>query len=471
MESMARPLRALHEDVSWFARATEVKLLHVRCGAALRKSALKLLAAGELSLDNQSPFVVLEDAWRLADGGWRVRAQRLAEHWEGRRRVLSEEGIELGSLSGRAPASPDPHAAFGGWVNLVLQCVRPPLEGLVIVLAPALIEDGGLFEAELRELVMQPELAAARWIVMDMQEAPLAALHEELGARAMQNACVRDDAAFVQDLNAMMASVDPELPGPARAGAAWPRGIIPPPRKGDRTPTVEQQAEVDVELAAAGMSPALAGSQGARMQQYMLAAAVQMKLGNGELAIQHQREACRIAAEAQGERELVLQWMVLAGYELALGREDESYRQYAGVAQKAEELELHLERAQAGLALALMDARAGRHPDAAGQYARSAEHALKANATGLAIECWRLAGQMAAEAQLGDRATECWRQAIELAEGAAPDVAKTSSAPRAARELAALLRARGLGAQAESLEHQANRIEQGDTRAAAEALF
>jgi len=470
MESMARPLRALHEDVSWFARATEVKLLHVRCDAALRKSAVRLLLAGELHADNRSPFVLLEDAWKTVDPGWGTRAKRLAEHWEGRRRVLSEEGIELGSLSGRRPASADPHAAFGGWLDLVLQCVRAPLEGLVVVLAPPRIENGDAFEAELRELVLQPELSAARWIVMDVQEAPLDDLKAELGRRALTSACVRDDDAFARDLNAMMASVDPELPGPARAGAAWPRGVIPPPRPGETAPTVEQQANVDVELAAAGMSPALAGPQGARMQQYMLAAAVQMKLGNGELAVQHQREACRIADEAQGGRELVLQWMVLAGYELARGSEAEAYRQYAGVAAKAEELGLDLERAQAGLALALLDARAGRDADAMARYATSAEFATRAEAPGLAIESWRLAGQMAAEVQLEEHAAECWRRAIELTEGAEADVARGSSAPRAARELAALLRARGLGPQADSLEHQANRIEQGETRAAAEAL-
>lgn len=470
MESLARPLRALLEDASWFARATEVKLLHVRCDAALRKSALKVLLGMELHADNRSPFVLLEDAWKLVDTGWAMRSRRLVEHWEGRRRVLAEEGIELGSLSGQRPASTDPLAAFGGWLNLVLRCVRPPLEGLVVVLAPTQIEDAVAFESELRELMRRPELTSARWVVVDVGEAPLERLHEEMGVAAMRNECVRDDDAFGQDLTAMMTSVDPELPGPASAGAAWPRGVIPPQRKGELAPTDDEQAEVDIELAAAGISPGLVGKQGQRMQQYMLAAAIQLKQGNGELALQYQREACNIADAIHAGRELVLQWMVLAGYELALGHEDESHRQYAGVAERAEQEGFFLERAQAGLALALIDCRAGRHPEAATRYARAAAFASRADATGLAIECWRLAGHMAAEASLEERAADCWQQAIELAEDSEADVAKTSSAPRAARQLAELLRARGLADRAAALEAQANRLEQGETRAAMEGL-
>jgi len=471
MESIARPLRQLHEDVSWFARATEVKLLHVRCDTALRKSALQVVVAGELHADNRSPFVLLEDAWKVADPGWPLRSHRLVEHWEGRRRVQAEEGIELGSLSGQRPASRDPLAAFGGWLNLVLQCVRPPMEGFVVVLAPTRVEDPVAFESELTELIRRPELASARWVVADVMEAPLERLHEELGSAAMRSECVRDDGALGQDLSALMTSVDPELPGPAKAGAAWPRGVLPPPRKGDLEPTEEQQAEVDIEMAAAGVSPALAGPQGLRMQQYMLAAAIQMKQGNGELAIQHQREACRLAHEAHAARELVLQWMVLAGYELALGREDEAYGQYAGAAERAEQEDLNLERAQAGLALALIDARAERHAEGAAQYASAADFALRAGATGLAIESWRLAGHMAAAARLEERAAECWQRAIALAEDSDAEVAKGSSAPIAARQLAERLRARGLGPQADALEEQANRLEQGQTRVAMEGLL
>lgn len=466
MESVAKPLRRLEEDAKWFARATELSLLHVTCSADLRRAALKVLTGGiEFHPNNRSPVVLLEDAWTTADPGWSVRAKRMVEHWEGRVRVLAEEGIELGSLSGQRPASADPLGAFGGWLNLVLQAVRPPLRGLVVVLAPTRIEEPGAFEEEVRELVRRPELRGARWVVVDMQEAALDALHQELGDRALRCACVRDDDAFARDLDAMMTSVDPEMPGPARAGAAWPRGVIPPDRPGQPSaPSEEAQQTVDVELAAAGANPVLAGPQGVRMQQCMVAAAVSLKQGDARRAIEHQAEACRIAYESGAQREALVQHLVLAGHKLAVGMEAEAHADYLSASQRAEEWGCPLEHAQASLALALLEARYGRHPEAAAHYGRAAASARAADATGLAIECWRLAGQMAAEADLDERAAACFQRAIELAEDAEPQIAKTSSAPAAARQLAARLRAKGLGAQADSLEHTANRLEEGMPR-------
>lgn len=224
-----------------------------------------------------------------------------------------------------------------------------------------------------------------------------------------------------------------------------------------------------LKLAAAGISPALVGVQGLRLEQYVLAAAIAMKRGDGATAIAYQREACRIAFAANAQREAVILWMVVAGYELALGRETNAEQEYRGVAEYAASAGFPLERAQAGLALALIAARRGMHADAAREYSIAADAALAAGATGLAIECWRLTGHMASELGLHERAAECWLRAIELAEGSEPNAARVSSAPRAARELVQLLRARGQTAQATALEHQANRIEEGDTRAAREA--
>ncbi len=281
----------------------------------------------------------------------------------------------------------------------------------------------------------------------------------------MRCRCVRDDGAAAQDLDTLMRSIDPSMNGPARAGAAWPRGVLPPPRAGEPPPPAEEDREaIDIELAAAGVNPVLAGEQGARMQQYMLAAAVQLKQGNRAQAVAYQNEACRIAYASGAEREALMQHIALAGYQLTAGMEREAWTEYTSAAQRAGEWGCDLEHAQANLALALLEARYGRHAEAAACYGRAAESARRANATGLAIESWRLAGQMAAEAQLDERAAECFYRAIELAEDAEPDVAKTSSAPEAARQLAARLRARGLLAQADSLEHTANRLEAGMPR-------
>ncbi|MBX3275017.1 MAG: hypothetical protein KF729_32430 [Sandaracinaceae bacterium] len=464
MESLAKPLRALEDDLRWFVRATELRLLHVTASPGLRGAALKVIAGMEALPANRSPFTVLEDPFLRADHGWSSRARRMVEDWEGRVRVMAETGLELGSLSGQRPASGDPLAAFGGWLNLVLSALRPPLDGLVVVLAPTRVDDAAAFEGELVELLRRPELTRARFVVVELGEADLPRLHEELGGAALRSRCERDDAAFAQDLNALMRSVDPALPGPARAGAAWPRGVVVPPRPGEREPTPEQQEAVDIELAAAGVSPALAGAAGVRMQQYVLAGALHLREGNGPTAIDCQRQACHLAYEAGAKREALIQHLVLAGYELAAGMDADAAREYASASERAEQWDCPLEAAQAELALAVITARQRRHPEAAAHYARSAEAARRADATGLAIEGWRLAGQMAAHAGLDERAAECFGRAIELAEDAEPDVAASSSAPRAARELAERLRAKGLGVQADSLEHTANRLEEGMPR-------
>lgn len=466
MDSFAKPLRQLHEDAVWFARAAELRALHVTCSTALRSAAIETLAQTiEFHPDNKCPVLVLEDPWLVAGPGWRARAQRMVELWEGRVRVLAEHGLELGTMSGQRPASPDAFGAFGGWVNLLLQALRPPLEGLAIVLAPTRIEDADAFEAELLELVRQPELEAARWVVVEAEEAPLARLHEQLGEDLLHSVCLLDDGAFAADLDAMVSSIDPEGTGPARAGAAWPRGVVPPVRVGEpEPPTPEQQKLLDATLEASGVNPALAGPLGARMQQHVMAAAVYLKQGNGSAALEHQKAAVGIASEAGARQHELLMRLVLGGYYLALEHHADAREQYTAVASQAEAGDLWLEHAQARLALALMDAREEQHAPAAAHYAAAADAAVRAETPSLAIECWRLAGQMAAEADLESRAVECFQRAIDLAEGAEPDVAATSSAPKAARQLAARLRAQGLEAQAASLEQTAGRLEEGMPR-------
>lgn len=210
MESTAAPLRRLNDDATWFARATELRLLHVTCSTNLRAAALKTLVGSiEFHPDNRSPMLSLEDAWTRQDPGWKLRTQRMVEDWEGRVMVLAEHDVELGTLAGQVPASAEPLAAFGGWVHLISQRVLPPLEGLVVMLAPTRIEEPESFERELRDLITRPELSGVRWVIVDVQEASLDALHEELGEAALRSECVRDDDAFADDLNALMSSIDP----------------------------------------------------------------------------------------------------------------------------------------------------------------------------------------------------------------------------------------------------------------------
>lgn len=459
MDSLAQPLRKLYEDAGWFARARELKLLHVQCSSTLRDAALRVLAATEFHADNRSPFVVLAETHTVADDGWEARSKRIVKHWDERFAASILEGLELGELEPSAPTANTPLAVFGVWLVRMLAALRPPLEGLVVVLAPTRVEDASAFERDLTELVTRRELRAVRWMVLELGDAPLAGLIATLGPAALSCRCAEDADALDRDLAALAAGMDPVASGPARSGAAWPRGILPPSRPGERTPTRAQEEQRDLELAAAGVNAVLAGPDGTRMKQHMLLASVAARRQASTDAFTHQLTAVRIAYEAGATREALLQHLVLAGYYHSFGHAADAEREYATVAQRAAEWGCALETAQAHLALALFAAHGKRYAEAAEHYAAAAEASQRAEAPAIAIECWRLAGQLALELGLETRAIECWKRAIELVQEGTVELAKASSAPEAARQLARLLRSRGLHAQADALDHQAHRLQ------------
>jgi hypothetical protein len=113
------------------------------------------------------------------------------------------------------------------------------------------------------------------------------------------------------------------------------------------------------------------------------------------------------------------------------------------------------------LALGLVFAVDQRYADAANEYVACARRAEQAGVPLIAIEAWRLAGQI--QLQLGHEAHAacCFREAIRLAEGSEVDVASSSSAPEAARALAKRYQDKGQRVQAESLFQQADAIERG----------
>jgi hypothetical protein len=79
--------------------------------------------------------------------------------------------------------------------------------------------------------------------------------------------------------------------------------------------------------------------------------------------------------------------------------------------------------------------------------------------TVLAIESYRLCGQLLFTRNRIELTIHAWKKALELAEVAPPDVASASSAPVVARTLAEACRKHGLKKQAESFEAQAAAFE------------
>lgn len=228
MQSVSDPLNLLHEDGSWFARAHEMRLWVVRCDENLRGSVLTLLPKLEFHHDNVFAWPVLPDPHTEADPGWQLRANRLAEDWARRVEAFAEEEIE--QLPVQAAQSPRGLDAFRTTAVAVLEGMAEPLLGLVVVLAPTVVEQARGLEATLTELMGDPALQHCRWvIVLDLDVPPPHALLRALGPeRSMTTVCRVDEAQQKQDLDAMLAGGDS-----VRFGMAGPVGVTPPTRVDD----------------------------------------------------------------------------------------------------------------------------------------------------------------------------------------------------------------------------------------------
>ncbi|HYD39891.1 MAG TPA: hypothetical protein VEB43_03600 [Anaeromyxobacter sp.] len=519
MQSISRALCRLHEDASWFARAHELRLLAVRTSADLRKPAMKALAQAEYHHDNASPWVLLEDSRTAEDDGWQARANRLLEDWDRRRKAFAKEGIELPpverggadlaavpSAPGRppapsAPATPAKGAAPAavtatlrmraadvlravaraaapeptprpGAVEVfrkagpaarvqpflraaagVAAALRDPYRGLVLVLAPAAVDDARAFEAELEVLLQAPELVRCRLVLLVVDVDPPKRLLAALDGRALASECLVDPAAFERDVEALAS-------GGARGGFAGPSGVARP-RRVDDPPELPKDV-LDEELRKAGIDPRYV-EEAPRLRDLVLGAALAMKQGRGEDAVRMQREACAVAGAIDLHQIKVICQIALASYLSGLGRAADAVRELEDAAAYAKAHALLVQESQAHLALGMLHAVAKRPGPATQSYVQAAKVAEAAQMPLIAVEGWRLAGQLALGAKLEPQATRAFMEAIRVASNAEPHMAKRSSAPEAARTLAALCRKHKLMAQADSLEAQAKAMEAAES--------
>jgi hypothetical protein len=475
MEAIAIPLRRLHEEAAWFARAAELRLLHVTADATLRGPALEVLMAQELHADNRALFFRFDDPVTGAARGWPERAARLRQQVAEKTEALAPAGIHLPPLpdaavtaaaAGRGPAAELAAILFEARGVLV-----PPLAQIVVVMAPVRVDDGALFADEMASLVGARELGHVRWIVVETDGAALAPLARELGAAALQCACAVD-AAAQEDALAALGAV-PAAQAPAGAGAPpgtttrGPRWRAPgagpavpaPARAGDAP------AARDAEVHAAGLTPAFVDGGGDALKRLVLGAALAMRNAKPVDAITLQARAAALCAEMGMADAQVLNLHVLAGYLVAAAqgaRARDVYRQAGEIARAHGHKDLE---AQSELALGMLEAVDRVPTKAAAHYAAAARLAEEAKIEALAIEAWRMAGQLASEARLEASAVECWQRALDLAAALEPQAAQATSAAEIARALAALHRRRGQLAQAQALEERGAAIEEGTPRA------
>jgi tetratricopeptide (TPR) repeat protein len=452
VQSFSTPLNSLHDDGSWFARAHELRLWVVRCDANLRKTALKLVPQLEFHADNHCAWPVLAHAHMASDDGWQVRANVLVADWARRVTAFAEAGV--------AQAEVDPaagvvgFAAFRATLAAILEAMVEPLRGLVVVLAPTIVQRPDVLEEALMHLLADSGLQRARWVVLVDVDVPLPRrLLDALGdEHALAGEYRVDEAQHRRDLAAMLQA------SPARFGTAFPVGVEPPRRVDDPPPV--SKAERDEALRAAGIDPVLL-DVAPQIRAKVFGAALAMKDGQGREAIELQREARDLCASVGMVEMQVIIWVALASYLSGLDQRREAKRELLGAIELAHAHDLLRVESQAHLALGLLHGLDRAYPEAIHSYVDAAKTAEAGDEPTLAIEAWRMAGQLAAQIGQDDAAANALHEALRVATGVPVSAQKTTSAPEAARQLATIYQRHGVTAQAASLFAQADAMEAG----------
>ena len=475
MQAISEAISRLHEEVAWFTRAHEIRLLVIRTSGDLRKTVLKLLPKYEYHADNFSPWVLLEDAFTDNDDGWQTRANRLVGDWEMRREAFAEENIALPKVDVATISIPESQAASHSYYSTdrsrsllqlnifyrtalaVLDAIREPLKGLVLLISPTIIDNHTALETDLETLLSDQSLKPCRFILVTDIESPIPEkLLERLGSEGLFCDCIADEAQQDRDLEALISGSGGETA--SGTVGAYPKGIVPPRRVDD--PPELSKKERDAALRDAGINPRYL-DEAPRLRSLVLGAAFAMKKGKGGEALTMQSEACDLCENLGMHEMKVICQVALASYLSGLGKRDQAIMELRKATQYAENHGLPKSQSQAHLALGLVYGVGGQTREAAQEDMFSAKAAEAAKIEILAIEGWRLAGQYTLQAGEGDRAEACFREALRVAGQSDANVVKNSSAADVARLLATQLKKKGLNAQADSLFDCADQLERG----------
>lgn len=460
MDAILNPTERLHDALNWFLAAGDLRLFYAQTSEALRLPMLSKLASVEGNQRCPRPVVILEAGVEEGDDGWDTRTEELAVEMESARERAgkADPALVIRPFPSPVPSRP-PIAGFARALRTAIDCVQLPLEGLLVVLAPIVVEDASVWRETVGALVARPELAKARFVVIDPEDGPALTVAQSLGrlaeiadGRIDRNAAAAGLAAMV----ASMASASPGSEAARAAGLAGPRE--PPPRRIRQPAPLSAEAQVAA-MAAVGLPPAYAdGALMQRIRLLVLEAAKAMGEGRASDAIRSQREARDLAERAGLSRESVLFEIMMGSYALQAGAPDAALRAFEAAAGRAIAARFPELAAQAFLAKggALL---VGRKTDqAAVAYAEAGKLAAD-KLPALAIEGYRLAGSLLASLRQEQQAIAVWNRALEIAGALQPNIRGATSASEVARAVAAVCRKHGLRAQAAALEAQAVELE------------
>ena len=464
MQALRTPLERLVRELRWFGIATELRALHVHTTPTQRLSVLEHVAAEEHVPGNRRPFLVLEApmekaTFETASGGWLARAEELVFEHTSVREAAAKAPTPLALPELALDERETSFLTFVATLAALVDGLRDPLEGVVLVLAPTSVEAD--VSHELRDLIAQPSLARVRWVFVDTTlDASLRTITAPLGELALTvDARVDADEARAE-MAARVAQMKSAPAGASSAqlvGGAGPR-VAPPPRRNAPPASVNASPNTSP-MAELGLAT-LANPETLReLQIALLEAATATSGGDLEAAIVAHGRAATLAGEHGLVRERLLLELMRAGL-LAQGRaferaiEELSRVRDAALAIDAGDLAVQAQLALAAVWLARSD-----RALAAAAYAEAGRLGASYENVVLAVEGYRMAGQLLADDGKLDDAARCFQRALEVAESGEPADRTLSTAQDAARTLAALCRQHGLVAQAEALEAQAVRLE------------
>ncbi|KYF57787.1 hypothetical protein BE04_39515, partial [Sorangium cellulosum] len=405
--SSTRMIQELDDRLRWFVRNPDIHLLDVVVATDIRGSILELVLGQELHADNRAPFYGLEDACTRADDGFAARVERFARlHAVRAAKVREDTGATLPALA-LPPVGLPPAARFSGLLVRALSAHLPWNDGLVVVLAPTIVDDPATWAAAVDGLVRTHSSRRIRFVTLHVESSPLRGIVERLGGAACATNCALDHRALARELDlrlALMAGAPASAPGPARAGCAWPRAVQPPHRRNAPSPP-----EPDARMAAASALPA-----------HVLRGAKAMRDGDVKAAVESQVAARDAALHAEQPRIAAIMELVLGAYLVSAGDRATARRVYAQAIARAGRIGTPDLAAQGWLALGAIELGDGDRTAATNAYVEAGGAAERGGALMLAIEAWRMAGRVRADDGDDAQATRMWQQALAVADRMEP---------------------------------------------------
>ena len=183
MESLGPPIERLLEAMAAFVRTPATKLLHVDAAVRMRKGCVEAVMAHERDPANTAPFYLFEQEHTGAAPGWSERAEHARAQHAHRATLMEGHGESLPSLPDAVATAPG-QAQFATALLQLAHGQPSGAHGMVVVLSPSTLDAVEAWHAGVQPLLLDPKLAAVRFVVIETPPAPTVSVAAQLRDRA-----------------------------------------------------------------------------------------------------------------------------------------------------------------------------------------------------------------------------------------------------------------------------------------------